>query len=118
MKQEIEYDDKEKALEWQFQDYCFQLADSAEQLSEIDDTLQISVNQARMDLIISKQIIPVYVKKIETYKIMILLKIAEDTFLLDYCCGEKKSVPSQEEFNIIKTWCKNKNITLSNGVRL
>lgn len=118
MKQEIEYDEKEKFLEWQFQDYCFNLLESIEQLLEIDNVLQIAVNQARMDLLISKQIIPVYVKKGADYKIMILLKNNYDVFLLDYFCGYQKAIPEQNELDIIKAWCENKKIILSNGVRL
>ncbi len=118
MKKEIEYDDKEKSLIWQFHEYCFQLADSAERLLEIDNALQISVNQARMDLILSKQIITVYVKKEAVYKNLILLKKTESVFLLDFCCGFQKSIPAQDDLNMIKNWCENKQIILSNGVRL
>ena len=118
MNQEIEYDDKVKRLEWQFQDYCFQIADSAEQLLEIDCALKISANRARMDLIWSKQFIPVFVKKNEAYKIMILLKKSDDVLILDYCCGHQKSIFVQEELDIIKIWCEEKQIIISNGVRL
>ena len=118
MKQEIEYDNKIKSLEWQFEDYSFQLTNSVEQLFKIDDALQISVNRARIDLILSKEIIPVYVKKSEAYKILILLKKADDGYLLDFCCENQKVIPSEEELEIIKNWCMNKQIILSNGVRL
>ena len=118
MKQEIEYDEKVKRLEWQFQNYCFHLAESVEQLFEIDDALQISVNRARIDLILSKEIIPVYVKKSDAYKILILLKKADDKNLLDFCCGNQKAIPTEEELGIIKIWCMDKQIILSNGVRL
>ena len=114
----LNYPPEEKNLEWKFQDYNFLLPKTVEQLLEIDDAMQISVNRARMDLIFSKQIIPVYVKKDETYKIMILLKKADDKYLLDFCCGIQKAIPAQNELNLIKTWCEEKQIILSNGVRL
>ena len=118
MNQEIEYDERIKCLEWESQYYSFLLAVSIEQLLEIDNALQISVNQARMDLILSKQIIPVYVKKETDYKIMILLKNNDDVFLLDYFCGYQKTIPEQNELEIIKAWCDKKKIILFNGVRL
>ena len=114
----LNYTPEEKKYVWKILDYSFCLPETIEQLLEIDNVLQISVNQARMDLILSKQIIPVYVKKEADYKIMILLKKTEDCLLLDFFCGVQKSVPSQEEMNIIKKWCEEKQIILSYGVRL
>ena len=118
MDDELCYTNEEKDIEWKYQDYSFHLPDTIEQLLEIDNVMQFSVNRARMDLIQTKQIIPVVVKKIEEYRIMILLKKNDNDFLLDFTCGVKKAIPLQEEINIIKTWCKEKNITQSNGVRL
>lgn len=118
MDDELCYTNEEKDIEWQFQDYSFHLPDNIEQLLKIDNVMQFSVNRARMDLIQTKQIIPVFVKKIEQYRIMILLKKNENDFLLDFTCGVKKTIPLQEEMNIIKAWCKEKKITYSNGVRL
>ena len=112
------YTNEEKNIEWQYQDYSFHLPATIEQLLEIDNIMQFSVNRARMDLIQTKQIIPVFVKKIEQYRIMILLKKNKNDFLLDFICGVKKTIPLQEEMNIIKVWCKEKNITQTNGVRL
>ena len=114
----INYSEEEKKLEWKYQNYSFNLPGTIEQLLEIDNVMKFSVNRARMDLIQTKQIIPVVVKKIEEYRIMILLKKNDNDFLLDFTCGVKKAIPLQEEINIIKTWCKEKNITQSNGVRL
>ncbi len=114
----INYSEEEKNIEWKYKDYSFHLPETLDQLLEIDCALQISANRARMDLIQTKQIIPVVVKKIEEYRIMILLKKNDNDFLLDFTCGVKKAIPLQEEINIIKTWCKEKNITQSNGVRL
>lgn len=112
------YTNEEKNIEWQYQDYSFHLPATIEQLLEIDNIMQFSVNRARMDLIQTKQIIPVFVKKKEQYRIMILLKKNENDFLLDFTCGVRKTIPSQEEMNTIKTWCNEKKITQSNGVRL
>lgn len=115
----IEYSLQEKSLEAQYEGYVFSLSETSDKLLEIDNAMQISVNHARMDLILSKQIIPVYVKKQDEYRIMILLKKADDEFfLLDYFCGVQKTVPDQKELKIVKTWCDEKKITLSNGVRL
>lgn len=118
MEQKIEYDDKEKSLEWRFKNYCFKLPESIEQLLEIDNAMQISVNSARIDLILEKQLISVYVKT-ESYKILILLrKLEDDCFLLDYFCGVQKSIPDQNDLEILKQWCEIKNIQFSHGVRL
>lgn len=117
MKLGLEYDNKTKSLEWQFQDYAFLLPETLEQLLEIDCILQISTSRARMDLILSKQIVPVYVKKEDVYKILILLKKSDNTFLLDFCCGEQKTIPDQKELNMINIWCEEKQIILSKGVR-
>ena len=114
----INYSEEEKNIEWKYQDYSFNLPDTIEQLLEIDNIMQFSVNRARMDLIQTKQIIPVFVKKKEQYRIMILLKKNENDFLLDFTCGVKKAIPLQEEMNVIKVWCNEKKITQSNGVRL
>ncbi len=114
----LNYTPEEKKHVWKILDYSFCLPETIEQLLEIDNALQISVNQARMDLIISKQIIPIYVKKESDYKIMILIKNNYDTFFLDYFCGKQKAIPEQNELNIIKKWCEEKQIILSNGVRL
>ncbi len=94
------------------------MPETIEQLLKIDSVMQFSVNRARMDLIQTKQIIPVFVTKLEKYKVMILIKKSNNTYLLDYFCGVQKVVPIQEEMNIIKAWCKEKKITYSNGVRL
>lgn len=118
MDDELCFTDEEKDIEWQFQDYSFHLPETINQLLKIDSVMQFSVNRARMDLIQTKQIIPVFVKKIEQYRIMILLKKNKNDFLLDFICGVKKTIPLQEEMNIIKVWCKEKNITQTNGVRL
>ncbi len=112
------YTNEEKKIEWQYQDYSFHLPDTIEQLLEIDNIMQFSVNRARMDLIQAKQIIPVFVKKIEEYRIMILLKKNDNDLLLDFTCGVQKTIPLKEEMNVIKAWCNEKKITQSNGVRL
>ena len=118
MKQLIEYSDNEKKLEWQFLNYCFRLPESIDQLLEIDNVMQISVNSARIDLILEKRLISVYVKTV-AYKILILLrKSDDDCFLLDYFCGVQKSIPDQNDLEILKQWCEIKNIQFSNGVRL
>ena len=118
MDDELCYTNEEKDVEWQFQEYSFLLPETLDQLLEIDCALQISANRARMDLILSKQIVPVYVKKEDVYKILILLKKSDNTFLLDFCCGEQKTIPDQKELNMINIWCEEKQITLSKGVRL
>ena len=92
------YTNEEKNIEWQYQDYSFHLPATIEQLLEIDNIMQFSVNRARMDLIQTKQIIPVFVKKKEQYRIMILLKKNENDFLLDFTCGVRKTIPSQNYF--------------------
>ena len=114
----INYSEEEKNIEWQYQDYSFNLPGTIEQLLEIDNVMKFSVNRARMDLIQTNQIIPVVVKKIEEYRIMILLKKNEHDFLLDSTCGVQKTIPTQEETNVIKAWCNEKRITQTNGVRL
>lgn len=114
----INYSEEEKNIEWKYKDYSFHLPETLEQILEIDCALQISANRARMDLILSKQIVPVYVKKEDVYKILILLKKSDNTFLLDFCCGEQKTIPDQKELNMINIWCEEKQIILSNGVRL
>lgn len=114
----LNYTPEEKKIEWQFKDYSFQLSEYVEQLLEIDNSMKISVIRARMDLILSKQIVPVYVKKEDVYKILILLKKSDNTFLLDFCCGEQKTIPDQKELNMINIWCEEKQIILSKGVRL
>ena len=112
------YTNEEKNIERQYQDYSFHLPATIEQLLEIDNIMQFSVNRARMDLIQTKQIIPVVVKKIEEYRIMILLKKNGNDFLLDFTCGVQKTIPTKEEMNAIKAWCNEKKITQTNGVRL
>ena len=118
MDDELCYTNEEKDVEWQFQDYSFHLPATINQLLKIDSVMQFSVNRARMDLIQTNQIIPVVVKKIEEYRIMILLKKNENDFLLDSTCGVQKTIPTQEETNVIKAWCNEKRITQTNGVRL
>ena len=118
MDDELCYTNEEKDIEWQFQDYSFHLPETIKQLLEIDSVMQFSVNRARMDLIQAKQIIPVFVKKIEEYRIMILLKKNDNDLLLDFTCGVQKTIPLKEEMNVIKAWCNEKKITQSNGVRL
>ncbi len=114
----LNYTPEEKKLEWQFQEYSFQLPEYVEQLLEIDNSMQISVIRARMDLILSNQIIPVYVIKDDEYKILILVKKNDNSYFLDFYCGIQKTIPKQEELNMINTWCENKKINLSNGMRL
>lgn len=114
----LNYTPEEKKIEWLFQDFSFQLPKYVGQLLEIDNSMKISVISARMDLILSKQIVPVYVKKEDVYKILILLKKSDNTFLLDFCCGEQKTIPDQKELNMINIWCEEKQIILSKGVRL
>ncbi len=104
----INYSEEEKNIEWKYKDYSFHLPVTIEQLLEIDNAMRFSVNRARMDLLQTKQIIPVVVKKIEEYRIMILLKKNGNDFLLDFTCGVKKTIPLQEEMNVIKAWCKEK----------
>ena len=109
---------KEKELNWQYKEYNFSLPESTEQLLEIDKEMNISVIHARIDLIIEKKVIPIYVKN-RNYKILILLKKSEDNcFLLDYFCGVQKTLPAQDDLEILKKWCEIKNIQFSNGVRL
>lgn len=74
MKQRIKYGINEKNLEWQFKDYYFKLPETIEQILEIDNYLQISCNQARIDLILSSRLFLYMLKKEDVYKIMILLK--------------------------------------------
>ena len=114
----LNYAPEEKKIEWQFQEYSFHLPEYVEQLLEIDNSMQISVIRARMDLILSKQSIPVYVKKDDEYKILVLLKKNENSDFLDFYCGIQKTIPKQEELNMINTWCENKKIILTNGMRL
>ena len=114
----INYSEEEKNIKWKYKDYSFNLPDTIEQLLKIDNIMQFSVNRARMDLIQAKQIIPVFVKKIEEYRIMILLKKNDNALLLDFTCGVQKTIPLKEEMNVIKAWCNEKKITQSNGVRL
>ena len=71
---------QEKELNWQYKEYNFSLPESTEQLLEIDKEMNISVIHARMDLIMNKRIIPVYVKN-GSYKFLILLKKSEDNCL-------------------------------------
>ena len=114
----INYSEEEKNIKWKYKDYSFNLPDTIEQLLKIDNIMQFSVNRARMDLIQAKQIIPVLVKKIEEYRIMILLKKNDNALLLDFTCGVQKTIPLKKEMNVIKAWCNEKKITQSNGVRL
>lgn len=114
----LNYTPEEKKIEWQFQDYSFQLSEYVEQLLEIDNSMKISVIRARMDLILSKQIVPVYVKKNDEYKILILLKKNDNSYFLDFYCGIQKTIPKQDELNMINTWCEENHIILSKGIRL
>ena len=55
MDDELCYTNEEKDIEWKYQDYSFHLPDNIEQLLEIDNVMQFSVNRARMDLIQTKR---------------------------------------------------------------
>lgn len=81
MKQRIKYGINEKNLEWQFKDYYFKLPETIEQILEIDNNLQFSVIQARIDLILSSRLFLYMLKKEDVYKIMILLKNNYDLYL-------------------------------------
>lgn len=111
MNQEIVYYNTDKSLEWHNHGYSFCLPDTVEQLLEIDKSLQVSVNHARIDLILEKILTPLYVTKEKAYRMMILLRKTEYSgYLLDYFCGKEKTVPAKPELEVFKLWCCEKKI--------
>lgn len=110
----IPYLPDEKNLEWKYEGYSFSLAETVNKLLEIDDLLQISVNQARMDLIIEKQILSIFVEKDGNLIFLILLKKNEgQSFVIDLLCSPRKTIPSLAEQTFISKWCKEKHIDFS-----
>lgn len=110
----INYSEEEKNLEWICDGYYFLLPKSINKLLEVDKKLQISANQARMDLILEKQILSMYVEKDGNCKLLILLtKNEEGIFVLNSLCSHQKSCPSSEERIVLGKWCVEKHIVFS-----
>ncbi len=109
----INYSQKSINLEGKYSDYIFFLPRTVCDIFEIDMELHISVNHARIDLILNEQILSFCMKKNDVYKNLILVKRVEGKNVVDLICGNNKSVPNQEELQIIKEWCKTKQIHFS-----